>query len=416
MFVIGRMPARLKGFFGNLEAFFEKRQWPHFWSLVLAFALAHGRRNIAHLNLFLEDKTLRQRRQDFLVRSPWDGATVAKAGARAVLDSLDPKNGERLELLLDLTHAPKRGKTMEGVHRYFDPVTKSYQVGHAFLVCVLRFREIAIPWDAIPWLPKAFCRSERGKELGIKFRTSNEIAADVIRSFPPDLATFFKVRVLFDSGFLNEEVVGACQERGFNFISVAKSNRVLFPNGYAGKRRVSSYGPGVVRTHGQTIAIETARGKAKFRVAVRDGFMRGIGDVRVVFSQRLSDRSFVALVTDDMELKPRDVVRGYRARWTIEVTLKMLKQCLGLGHYQTTRYEGLVHHLHLCLISLQLLTTLGVESPATEELQGGAAIESIPCLQDHLRMIITKDHFSRLRQAKSPARLLSRLKELLVAA
>jgi len=415
MFVIGSIPKPLKIFFGNLSPFFEKRQWPHFYSLVLVYALAHGRRNVAHMNLFLEDRTQRQRHQDFLVKSPWVGASVVQAAARFILESMKPQKGERLEILLDGSHAAKRGKKMEAAHRYFDPVTKSYQFGHAFVLCTLRFRGVVIPWAVRLWVPKGFCRSERGKELGLKFKTSNQLAAEILAEIPAEMAGLFTIRVLFDSGFLNEEVVGACKKRGFHFLSVAKSNRVLFPFGYAGKRKVSSYGPGVIRTHGKTIHVDGERGRAKFRVAVRDGFMRGIGPVLAVFSQRLSDGSFITLVTDEMDLGARDAVIGYKARWAIEVLTKNLKQCLGLGQYQTRRYEGLIHHLHLSLISFQALITLGIESSA-EKLPSGAAIESVPRLQDLLRLVVAKDHMTRLRRRKNPLRILSRLKDLLACA
>ena len=418
MFVIGRIPRKLKSFFGCVEHFFEKRQWPHFWALVLAYAVAHGRRNIKHLNIFLQDKTRRQRRQDFLVQSPWGAKSVVLTVARMILESMKPCKGDLLELLIDLSHAAKRGKTMEAAHRYFDPVTKTYQFGHAFLLSVLRFRGVVIPLDIRVWVPRKFCRSLRGKELGLNFRNSSQMAADVIREFPQDLADFFRVRVLFDCGFLNETVVKACCERGFRFISVAKSNRVFFPFTCKGKRRVSSYGPGVVRAYGKTIQLPGARRPARFRVATRTGYMRGLGLVQVVFSQRLSDGSFVALVTDDTELSPREVVSGYRSRWPIEVTLKLLKQNLGLGQYQTTRYEGLVHHLHLCLISFQLLTTLGLEGSA-EELPRGAAIElpSISDLQDRLRVLVAQEHMDRLgrSKAKGMRRILRKLKEALVS-
>lgn len=415
MFVIDKIPSPLKGFFGNLPCHFEKRQWPRFYLLVLTYAMAHGRHNISHMNRFLKDRDHRQRFQDFLVESPWDAPVVLTNVARFLLESMDPEEGELLEILLDLSHASKRGKAMEGAHRYFDPVTKSYQFGHAFLICTFRFRGVTIPWSIRIWLPKKFCTSPRGKELGLKFKTSHELAADVISEIPADLAAFFKIRVLFDSGFFSEQVVAACKKREFRFFSVAKSNRVFFPFCNSVKRKVASYGPGVLRTYGKTIAIENERGKAKFRVAVRDGHMHGVGSVRVVFSSRLSDGSFVALVTDDMDLEARDVIIGYKSRWAIEVLTKNLKQHLGLGQYQTGRYEGLIHHLHLSLISFSLLITLGVESSAKKKTTG-AAIESVPGLQDRLRILVAKDHMKRLRRGKNPSRVLSRLKELLVCA
>lgn len=416
MFVIGKTPRRLKSFFGSVEYFFEKRQWPHFCTLVLVYAMAHGRRNIHHLNIFLEDKSQRQRHHDFLVKSPWNGAGVVEAIAREIIESMNPKQGELLELLLDLSHCAKRGKTMEAAHRYFDPVTKSYQFGHAFLFCTLRFRGVIIPWAIRLWVPRKFCRSERGRALGLKFRNSSQLAGDVIRQFPDDLTEGLRVRVLFDSGFLNKEVAGACQDRGFHFISVAKSNRVFYPFAYHRKRKVSSYGPGVIRTHGKTIQLRSSRRPVKFRVAERTGYMRGLGVVKAVFSKRLSDGSFVTLVTDDTALSPREVVIGYRNRWPIEVTLKILKQHLGLGQYQTTRYEGLLHHLHLCLISFQLLTTLGLKDSAKETSSGAAIeIESIPTLQDRLRILVAEDHMNKLKRGKAPAKIIRRLQRLLAA-
>jgi SRSO17 transposase len=417
MFVIGSVPKRLEKFFGNIEGLLEKRQVRHFRALVLAFAVAHGRRNISQMNRVLPDRDQRQRRQDFLVQSPWDGAPILRTQAWNVLRSVKPRRGELLEMIIDGSHAPKRGKTMEGAHRYFDPVTKDYQSGHAFVLCTLRFRGVSIPWAVRPWLTRKFCRSERGRELGLKFRTSNQIAAEIIRELPADIAELCSVRVLFDSGFLNEEVVGACKERGFHFISVAKSNRVLFPTICPKKRKVSSYGRGVLRAEGRTIRVPAARGTAKCRVAERCGHMRGIGHVKAVFSERLSDRSFVVLVTDDVSLSAREVVCGYKSRWAIEVLLKNLKQCLGLGHYQTTRYEGFTHHLHLCLISFVLLTTLGLDGSARKRRRDAAIeIDSIPTLQDKVRILIAKDHMRRLQRSKSPQHILARLRELLVAA
>jgi len=327
---------------------------------------------------------------------------------------MKPQKGELLEVIGDLTHAAKRGKTMEGAHRYFDHVTKSYRFGHDFVTTTLRFRGVTIPWSITLWLPTAFCHSEDGKALGLKFKTSNQILADIIRQFPEDFAKFFRIRVLFDSAFLNKLVVGACRERGFSFISVSKLNRVFFPF-TGGKRKIASYGPGVLRKYGKDIHIPGRKGKAKFRVAARAGTMRGIGDVRVVFSRRLSDGSFIALVTDDMDLKAVDVILGYRERWPIEVMLKNLKQYLGLGDYQTTKYEGIIHHLHLCLISFQVLTVLAIQGSKKKRTEG-SAIESIQRLQERLRTIMTKDQIARLKRAKNPVRALSNLKDLLVAA
>ena len=187
---------------------------------------------------------------------------------------------------------------------------------------------MVIPWAVRAWASRKVCQTERAKALGLKFRNSNQLVAEVIREFPEDLARFFRVRVLFDSGFLNKEVVIACKDRDFRFISVAKSNRVFFPFCQSGKHGVSSYGPGVIRTHGKTIKLPGYRGTAKFRIATRTGHMHGIGMVQVVFSKRQSDGSFVALVTDDTDLPAGDGVIGYRGRWPIEVTLKILKQCL----------------------------------------------------------------------------------------
>ncbi len=409
MFLIDRIPRTLKGFFNPLRSLFEKRQWPHFWGFVLAMCIANGRRNVKNIYNFLRSRTWRQRLNDFLCNSPWDSKEVLQKAAKTVLWQMNPKRGELLELIIDGSKNRKRGSTMEGTFWFFDHVAKTSILGHKFVIATLRFRGITIPWEVQLYLPIDFCLSEAGQELGVPFQTQNEIAAEIISSFPKQLARFFHVRVLFDSGFLNRVVVKACKKQDFRYVSTANVNRCFFPENYQKKRIVGSYGPGVIRYEGREIRIPGYRGQQRFRVAERCGKMNKIGHVKAVFSKRVSDNSFLTLVTDDFSLSARDVVIAYKSRWSVEVLLKNLKQVLGLGDYQTGYYEGVVNHLRLSCIAHLLLTHLGLKGLSQKSKRMiNPAIGTPANLQNQLRSLLFKDIFKRVER-KYPGNAVCRI-------
>ncbi len=181
MVIIQQLPAPLRTFFDSLKPQFQRRAWQHGWAVVLVIAIATGRRNVSTLYQQIQAEVSRQKSNDFLTLSPWQGPVVLQRAARQVLALLDPQPGERLEVILDASGTRKRGKTMEAAHAYWDPQPRQKVWGHRFVLLILRLRGVVLPWALALYLPKAFCRSPKGRALGLQFKTLS--LAEVVR-FP----------------------------------------------------------------------------------------------------------------------------------------------------------------------------------------------------------------------------------------
>lgn len=146
MVIIRQLPAPLRVFFDNLKPHFQHRAWQHLWALILAIAMATGRRNVSTPYQQIQADVYRQQANDFLTVSPWQGPVVLQTAARQVLGLLAPQPGEGLEALLDASGTRKRGQTMEAAHYSWDPQLKQQVWGHRFVLLILRVRGVVLPW------------------------------------------------------------------------------------------------------------------------------------------------------------------------------------------------------------------------------------------------------------------------------
>jgi hypothetical protein len=196
--------------------------------------------------------------------------------------------------------------------------------------------------------------------VGVPFKKLTELAAGTIRE--AQLPKSLNLTVLFDAYYLCPAVARACAERGWHYISVGKSNRCFVPDrGDGTVRKLGKYGRNVLRRDGAWRTIEGLKAANRYRVAERLGRLRGLGDVKVIFSRRQSDRKTVALVTSDRRASAVAVVRAYLKRWAIELLIKDEKQHLGLGDYRVKRYRAVVRHLHLVDAAYACLTHLALD-------------------------------------------------------
>jgi hypothetical protein len=84
--------------------------------------------------------------------------------------------------------------------------------------------------QVIPWGIRLYVKPEQAKTLGLPFRKTTELAAQLIREFKAPAGV--KVVVLFDAYYLCRTVVQACREKHFHFASTLKGNRSLFKQGW----------------------------------------------------------------------------------------------------------------------------------------------------------------------------------------
>jgi SRSO17 transposase len=352
MITIGKMPRKLKGFFQPLECHFAARAWGHFWGLVLAVTIGHAS-TLERLAKCLRGSTHRTNHGEFLWRSDWNESAVLEQIARDTLRRLHRKDAGPCYLILDETQTLKRAKKMSGVRKLYHHATGQFGTGHTMVKACLYYRGVTIPWST------ALClRKEDAKREEEVFLSQTELAAYVIHN--ADLPGNLKVTVLFDSYYLCDVVADACRCRNWHYIGVGKSNRNFTVDGQQQKKKMEKYGRNVLARNGQWRSVQGLRKSGTYCLASRTGFMKKLGEVKVVFSRRRNERKIVALVTDDLGASMTSIVADYLKRWAIELLIKDEKQQLGLGDYRVLRYRAVVRHLHLVDIAYACLTRLAL--------------------------------------------------------
>jgi hypothetical protein len=447
MFKIVRFPSRLEPFFDSLRDKFHWDHFEYFRLLVLLMSFAWGRHNIAALCRYLDAPKFshRSRFNNFVLLERWDPAKALAEKALELLVELNLHAGDTLKLIIDDSKKEKRGgrhkkdgdsgaekkgrrkgkkkrstkreaktsKTMEAVGWIHDPVSGRNIRGHQYVTAVIEFRGMTIPFGVRLYVKKEACRN-----VGVEFKKTTQLAADLITAFDPPPGV--KVLVECDSYYLCPTVVGACRQKGFFFVSTLKSNRNLFKNGR--KLKAGKYGKSVFQGKKRKGAVIVTRGAKTTRYQYRDiGWLKvaKLGDVHLVYSRRQGDRNILALVTDDPKLSASDIIRSYAARWRIEVFFKDTKQLLGLGQYQNGTYRAAVTHLHLVCFAYALLTHVAIEgarAKGKKKKRKSTASPSTAELQNELRRLVWDDLSKYLSELPDGTTLIKELRRLLVAA
>jgi len=408
VFKIIRIPSVLEPFFGSLTSKFHWEHFDYFRMLVLSVAVAWGRRNVSNLYRHLDADTHRTRFNNFILVQRWDAPACLRLKAEELVGSLHPRPGDTLYLLLDDSMKVKRGKAMEAVGYLHDSATGTKRPGHQYVTAVIQFQGLIIPLGV-----RLYVKKEHSRGVGVPFRKSTQLAADLIREFNAPAGV--SVVVLFDSFYLCKTVVKACREKGFHYASALKQNRNLFRDGR--KLKAGRYARKLRRSKAERhITISGEKDKTVYSLI--DAGRMNVGDLgphRVVFSRKGQDRHQLGLVTDDLRMKADDLVRTYAKRWSIEVFFKDVKQLLGLGQYQNGTYGAAVTHLHLVCFAYALLTHLRIEGEKGKRTRTQAARRSVSEVQNELRRVVWRDLVAYLEEQPSGTSFVKELERLLVA-
>jgi SRSO17 transposase len=414
---IGKFPFFGKRFFRQARKLVGSCHFGHFWRLVVLIASLHGRRSLSRLRDAVQegDARTRQAISHFLTHAAWDAPEILQQTALDTLRNLGWKPGDTLYVILDDTQKRKRGKRMDAVCKLFLHAEKVYAKGHTIVGCVLVYRGVVIPYAVRLWANQAFCDGPQKLAPGeapVKFRKLTQLAADMVEQVSPPSPG--KVIVLFDSYYLCPAVIRACEARGFRFVGVAKKNRNFYPNGQLrDKRKLSRYGANVLRRDGRFATV----GGKKHRLAERVGQLSKAGRVKLVFSRRPGETSWIAIATNETRWGRKTILSHYLIRWGIEVLFKMSKQYLGLGDYQLLRYRAVERYLHLVFLAHLLLTHLALREPdvqaAAKDHPSPLRLPSVPQLQQRLRAMLLQDVLQRLEKRRDQRGIARKIKEIL---
>jgi SRSO17 transposase len=408
---IGRFPPFGKRFFRRARKLVGSCHFGHFWRAVVSLASMQGRRSMRKLEASCRNHSTRQSIGFFLSKAHWDAPELLALAASDTLRGLGWKSGDALHVVLDDTQKRKRGKLMEAVSKIFLHAEKVYAHGHTILGSAIVYRNVVIPYAVRLWANQTFCQQTQQRSYDgdpLVFRKLTELAAEVIDGMSPR-----NVTVLFDSYYLCPSVTRACEAKQYRWVGVAKKNRNFFPDGRdRDKRKLSTYGANTLKRLGQWV---TRDGK-KYQLAERIGRLSKLGRVKLVFSRRAKEKSWIAMATNETRWGALRVLSHYLNRWPIEVLFKESKQYLGLGDYQIMRFRGIERYLSLVLIAHLLLTHLGGVACGAQALDKNKPLDlpSVPQLQQLLREKLWDDTINSMEQGTRNRRIGKKLKQVIL--
>lgn len=403
MFKIARIAPILAAFCQDIRFHFPRREiFDHFQIYVMALIATGWKHTVTGLSRCLGFGPHRSRRNAFLTEAQWDEVDVTAFLAWRLLNQLGLAPGESLYLILDDTHTKKRGKKMQGAGKFFDSATSSYAWGHNLLAAVFHYRGYTIPLTF-----RVYLKPEQAKALEEDFHTLPELAADIIRSITPPEGV--RLVVLFDSAYMNQKVVRAVREKGFDYVSRLPKNRIVTIRGR--HRKIGPFMAGIRRREFRKVSWRTPAGRVKrFWATDRLGYIPKIGPVKLVLSRRNPNERPIAVVTNRRDWSRREILTALCLRWAVERFFEDAKQLLGLGQYQTGYLGGVRRHAHLAAVAYLFLVhfeTLGLDEHKSKT--HAAARFSTMGARDRFRGALFRDLLEHLRESQRPKEVIESL-------
>jgi hypothetical protein len=232
-----------------------------------------------------------------------------------------------------------------------------FVIGHQWTNIVLVINDVVIPLSPIPFHSKKYCR-----ENNLEYKTENVLVIEYINNL--ELADYIgnhnpkEVVVLADSGCDDKRIENAIAWKKWNFIiALNKARSVKSEREKAntpeskGWTHIAEFFKTHCRPGWQTIRIPTNSSKRKrmeFRVRQIIGYLRHVGRVQLICSEfkkrRNGRRKYLAC--NDLRVKPRQILIGYRLRWRIEIFHKEVKMFLGFEDVATTTFKSVMSYVH----------------------------------------------------------------------
>jgi SRSO17 transposase len=419
MFTIHRFPPFGKRFFKRIRKIYGCVTFSHLWRLVIAIASISGRKSLSKFTQLFGSRRTRQALSHFLTQAEWDAPELLLENALTMLRKLGWKSGDMVYLVVDDTQKEKCAKRMDAVSKIFLHAKKVYANGHIILGCAFVYRNVVIPCAVRLWASKDYCKrsqKQNNDHEPVQFKKLTDLAAECIQSIR--LPSEGKVTVMFDKFYSCQTVTKACKSRGFTYIGAVKANRNFFPDKRErDKRKLTQYGKNVLDREGRVTSISGS--KKKHRIAEKVGTMNKLGRVKLAFSRRAGEKTWIILVTNALRWGAKTLIEHYRYRWPIEILFKMSKQHLGLGDYQFLRYTAVARYLHLVMIAHHLLTHLAIERSGEKAvLQGRDALRlpGVERMQAVLRALLFEDCVASIATSKKDKALGRKLRKMLVPA
>lgn len=321
----------------------------HFENIIESIIDFEGRHTISKLNSHQTDSTDVSNDIKFIRNTNWTEFDLLQQYHKQMM-RYTGKTSTGI-LAIDDTVIEKRTMTkkMEGLLFHYSHTKGKSTYGHCIVSSHYRKGDISVPYDF-----EFYLNENEAKRLKSEFKTKVEIAQDLIERFKPFGNE--RVFVTMDSWYTSADLIKATLAKGYHVVGGVKMNRVLRLTEYGEKHNLSKY---VSNLKNSSFEKMNLNGEA-YLVRRKDVYMNGIGQVTIVITKRIKDRSIRCVLSTDMDLSTESILKIYGYRWDIEVGYLYLKDRLGMGQYQMRRLKAIKKYCALVIIAYGLLEVLRV--------------------------------------------------------
>jgi hypothetical protein len=277
---------------------------------------------------------------------------------------------------------------------------KGFVIGHQWTNIIIVVNDMIIVLPPIPFYTKSYCRKN-----GLEYRTENDLVVQYIEELK--LEEYFgdvdpaDVVVIADSGYDDKKIENAIMRKKWQFIiSLNKTRSVKSQNEHRNtpKSKGWSQVAEFFRNHKvkwQTIRLWTdspKRRRIEFRMRQIIGHLRYVGKVQLICSEskKRPDGRRKYLACSDLKVKARQIVMGYRIRWSIEIFHKTVKMYLGFEQVAAKSFKSVISHVHWVYCAYILLHS---HPPGVPE-----ATRSVPDIQRRIKEVIETKEKTRVLQ------------------
>ena len=300
------VPSAFNTMEGLLEQFrpcFSKPQFKNFSTYILGLVACDGRRNVEAINRCFVDAGDQSALNRFLTSSPWSLQLLEAKRLAAVREKLHVQEGSTGFLILDDTINKKTGLHMEEAGYHYDSSEGRAVWGHNLVTTHHVNGKAEYPVRLDLYVKRETCVKE-----GRAFKTKIQLACKQIEAFtPPEGA---RTIVVFDGWFFCRQVVEAARARGWDWVTQAESNRIIYNEGQ--RMNASQLAESLPERRFKTVKV---KGEAFTLQGVRV-WMPRLGTVKIVVSREKDGFHFY--VANRLDWSDRQVVEAYKVRHTIE--------------------------------------------------------------------------------------------------
>jgi SRSO17 transposase len=370
-FILKRWP-RFDNFVVLFTTKLGKPAQRHFITLLIAFIIYDGRKNIASLNRALFSPCHTSSLWRFIGESDWDEQEFEQTRlnelnrrVRRYLETYRAK-GQNVPafLCIDDTNNPKTGtKTPWASYQYSHLAGRLVRC-YCLVTAVLVVGPYAIPLSFQLYRKKGECVKSQSQGQA-EYVAKTELAVRLIKGWQPPEGT--QPFVLADSWYVCDELFAICKEHGFTLIGGLKANRLITTIACPKLAALSEYAPQLPKAAFQVVTL----GKQTFHLAGVEARLKGGQAVKVVVGRQLQigckptagikHYTYRYFVSSDPALVVRTISEFYSVRWEIETFHASAKELFGLDHNQCWRERNVWRMWTLLLIAYSYILLEAVE-------------------------------------------------------